>query len=89
MINSYNMLILLLLITACEGRNTVPPVITYPANIPLPVSCVSQVPEEPIWDTTYIREHDSATQRLKAVLADRVTSKGYIEELKAVIAACE
>ncbi len=82
-INNYFLPICFLL-NACTER-----VEPFEVKIPIAVSCVLEEEAEPGWNIPRLVSEASATDKLKAVLADLELSKGYIEELKAELTACK
>jgi len=78
--------LLLFLLTSCQQVPVVPePVIV---KVPVAVSCHTDDITEPDWYSAHISKNADPVIKLKAVLADLNLSKGYIEELKAVIKGC-
>lgn len=78
-------LLLLLALPACGKQ-----VINRPQEVDIPISvpCKTQKPPEPKWAVAALSATATATDRLKAVLADLRSAKGYIIQLSAAVDAC-
>lgn len=76
----------LLLLTGCAHC----PAIIEPFEVhePVAVACNAATVDEPQWNMANIKNSSDTRDKLKALLADYILSKGYIDELKAELIAC-
>jgi len=73
-------------LNGCDPRTG--PIEPFEVKVPVAVSCAPEALPAPDWNVPQLLPSASATDKLKAALADLELSHGYAEELEAELAAC-
>lgn len=76
----------LLLLCGCASENK--PYLPFETKVPVAVLCQTDLPGEPVWYVQSLPDNSSMSRQARAVLADLELSKGYIEQLRAAVSAC-
>lgn len=72
------------------GCDTTPQVIEKPVyvDVPVVVSCVRSVPEEPVYDTARLKADDDLDTVGTAYMVEQEQRKIYTRQLQSVLAGC-
>ena len=82
-----SLLILLSSLCACSTTRTVEPVIQR-VEIPIEVPCKTTLPLPPDYNFNKLSRTDTTYDKVSALLADRLLSRGYEAELVAKLNSC-
>lgn len=78
-------LLLLALIAALAGCDTLPKRVEVPISVP----CRVTLPERPAWAIDALAADSGLYDRVRALLAERVQRQGYEAQLEAAAKACQ
>ena len=70
------------------GCASTPPCDPIEVKIPVPVSCVTDVPLKPESQMAQLADTATDFEKIQALTIDFVTQKQYVNELEAVIKGC-
>jgi len=83
-----SILVLAVLISGCASEPTIK-VVTQRVDVPVPVPCKEEIPEEPAWCFPNLTDSDDIYTKVRCLLSDRKLSESDRINLTAKLKACK